>query len=172
MTTGRKGQNIITDIIIIPATLLLFIMMLFFAHYVYIELRDSTDIFTGQNTTDSNEIMANFNTTFDMFPWIFGFFIVGIIIALGLTAYFLESNMTFVIVGILVILIALLISVPFRNAYEDVRGGVGFETTNDQFVVANKVMDNMPMVVLFAGIIFLFIMFARRQSGRGGGGQY
>lgn len=161
---NKKGQNVIMDFLLIPIMLIFIIFIMFFSHYAWTQIRDGTDLFTG--TKDQNETLAAINTTTDMFQYIFVMVIAAIIVALGVTGYFLDSNVAYGIIGVIMILIVIIIAVPFRNAYEDFR--TIDESTEDSFAVANAFMDNLPMIVLFAGAIFIILLYGKNQ-GQGGG---
>lgn len=166
---GKKG-NILLDLLSAPVILIVVLFSLFTAFYTYHKLDDETTLFKSEADGGSRyqgEIGTWMDVFTGMFPYIFVMTLASVIVLLLLSSYFIENNIVFLVVGILILMITILISVPLSNGYEEFRQELEFSETNSNFLIPNAIMDNLPFVIFFIGGVFLIILFGKRTDGGG-----
>lgn len=179
MKMKNKRGNALLDMFLIPAILVITIVFFFLGYYVYNIISTETDLFddaSEDGSTAQGEIGDSASIVFNMLPYIFIMILVSIIVGLALTAYLVDSSVVFLVVGIILLMITIVISVPISNFYEEFRAESDFSDVNDAFSVANSIMSHLPYYVLFIGGAFLIILFGKKSyapsSGFEGGGFY
>ena len=94
----------------------------------------------------------------------------GLLLGLFVTSFFIETHPIFVPIFGLLLVVAIMISVPLSNAYEALRGDAILTTAAGQQSIIGFVMINLPFVTLIIGLLVLIITFAKPgREGVGGG---
>lgn len=175
----NKRGNALLDMFLIPVILIITIVFFFLSYYIYDIISTETDLFDDASEDGSvtqGEIGDSASTVFNMLPYIFIMILISIIVGLALTSYLIDSSVVFLIVGIILLMITVVISVPISNFYEEFRIESAFSNVNDAFSVANSIMSHLPYYVLFIGGSFLIILFGKKSyapsSGFEGGGSF
>jgi len=170
---GRKGQGILLDFVLIPVMLAIIIFTFFVGYYVYDKFKSETTLFAGEGEEGGSamqgEIRNSIDVTTGMFPYLFIMILASMIVLFVLSAYFIDSSVVFFVVGVIILIITLVISVPFSNFYKEFREDADFSSTNNAFVLPNVVMDNLPYFVFFIGGTFLLVLYGKKGEGGGGG---
>jgi len=175
MFKGRKGQGILLDFILIPIMLTIIVFTFFLGYYVYDVFKTETTLFNSEDAGGSaaqGEIRNSIDVTTGMFPYLFIMILASMIVLFVVSAYYIDNSVVFLVVGIIILIITLIISVPFSNFYEEFRADGQFASTNSAFLIPNLVMDNLPYFVFFIGGTFLIILYGKKGEGGGGGGGY
>jgi len=168
---GKKG-NVLVDLLLVPVMLFIIVVSLFLGYYFYDIVRTETDLFKGEAEGGSQmrqEVGIAGDTVTSMFPYIFIMVVASLLIALILSAYFVESSVVFMVVGLIFLMITIVVSVPISNFYEEFVGSGDFENTNDQFSIPNNILANMPYYVFIIGAVFIFVLFGKKSSGESEG---
>lgn len=172
---NKKGQGILLDFVLIPVMLAVIVFTFFVGYYVYDTFKEETTLFNGEGqeggSASQGEIRTAIDVTTGMFPYLFIMILASMIVLFVLSAYFIDSSVVFFVVGVIILIITLVISVPFSNFYQEFRADGTFENTNDAFFIPNVVMDNLPYFVFFIGGTFLLVLYGKK-SGGGGGSSY
>ena len=158
---GKQG-NIIYTFVVVPFLILVFALTLILGVYLYDTIRDETDIFDHNN--DSLEIKAAMNTFTDMFSYIFVMYIAAFFVVMALAGYYIDSAPVFLILGIIMLIVAVLISVPIANLYESVIEDGSLAPTASEYGIMNTLMANFPMVITFLGGLFLIVLYGKKTK--------
>lgn len=175
MVKGKKGQGILLDFVLIPVMLAVIIFTFFVGYYVYDQFKEETTLFNSEDeggSKDQGEIRNSIDVTTGMFPYLFIMILVSMIVLFSISAYYIDSSIVFLVVGVIILIITLIISVPFSNFYEEFRDSDEFSNTNSAFLIPNLIMDNLPYVVFFLGGVFLLILYGKKGEGGGSGYVY
>lgn len=130
-------------------------------------------------TPDVNRTMVNdlFQKGIDgikLFDTMFIIFLAGLSMAVLISAYYVDTNPAFFWVSIFFLLVLVILSAIFSNAYESFRTATGIATLSDgtpigdAFTKMNFVMSNMPLYILIMTLLGIIVFYAKR-SGSGGG---
>ncbi len=113
---------------------------------------------TFQATTNVAE-----NTLTTLWMILFG----GLVLGLFATAYFIPTHPIFVPVFGLLLIVAITISVPLSNAYEELSNQATLSTAAAQQGLVGFLLTNLPLMTLIIGLIVLVITFAKPDYGGG-----
>lgn len=101
------------------------------------------------------------NTSFSALYWIAVFLIFGMIIAVFIGSYLVTTKPIFFIPYIFIVIIAVVVSVPMSNAHETLMSDATLGSTLTNFVGANWIMSQLPIIISIIGIGGGIIMFSR-----------
>jgi hypothetical protein len=159
MNKKNKRGNIVINMIMIPALIFMMGLMMFVSYYVFDQIKDSV-IFTDNPTSLS--IRNSIQVTLDMYPFIFVMFVSSLIGALVLTSFVLRSDPAFLVVGIILLIFAILIAVPFENAWGELYNDPQFADIRDEFVIMDNVFNSLPLYTLLIGALAILALYAKR----------
>lgn len=160
-----------------------FIILLFSAVFIYIsnetkdqlhETMDNMNIGDGNRNASATidntfgEAVISFNALY----WISVFLIFGMIVAIFIGSYMVTTKPIFFVPYLFVVIIAVVISVPVANTYEDLQQDATLGSTFSNFVGSNYIMNYLPMIVAIVGIVGGIIMFSRMGKREETGGIY
>ncbi len=172
---NKKG-NVFADFILIPVMLVVIVVTMFLAYYAYDKLKTDSFLFNNvgeeYGSTAQGEIRNAMDVTTGMFQYIFVMIIASMLVLLILSAYFIDSSIVFMVIGIIIMIITIVVSVPFSNFYEEFSEEGEFETVHDNFSIINNIMNNLSYYVFFLGSVFILILYGKKSSGGGGYYQY
>ena len=168
---GKKGD--IASIIVFICLML--VIAISFLCYTYI-FHSTATIFAGTplgNYTEGKiavETMDNFGTHSlqNIFLWIFG----GMLLALMLSSFFVNTHPVFLVIYIMLLVINLFIAIFASNAYQMINVGELASTYASQ-TITKTIMENLVRITLVAEALSLILLFARMtvfNTGSGGGG--
>lgn len=167
---NKKG-NVFADFILIPVMLIIIVITFFLGYYVYDKLKTESFLFNNvgeeYGSADQGEIRNAMDVTTGMFQYIFIMIIASMLVLLVLSAYFIDSSIIFLVLGIIIMIITIVVSVPFSNFYEEFSNEGDFATVNNNFSIINNIMNNLPVYVFFLGSVFILVLFGKKESGGG-----
>lgn len=155
------------DIILIPVILIVMAFAVFFATFLYNQVKD-TELFPGNETTNphSTQVKASIQQTVDLFPYMFVMVLVSIFVTLLVSAYFIPSSPIFLIAGIIIIFVGVIVAVQMANAWETVYDDPSFADMKDDQEVLDIIMDMLPLITFVAGSLFLMVLYGKKgQTG-------
>ena len=152
-----------------------FVIVLFCGIFVFIanETEDQMEETIATNPhlagygTDQNASVVLKDTlgfavaSFDALFWIAGFLIFGMIIAIFIGSYMVTTKPIFFIPYLFIVIIAVIISVGISNAYETLYDTPTLTDTFANFVGANWILAQLPIVIAIVGMAGGIIMFSR-----------
>jgi len=157
-------------LIVVVTAITVFAISLFIFHYF------SNAVTDGLRTSDFNDSAGartslNFVETgtglLDTFMVIL---IFGGLVGIVIYSFLVPSHPVFVIPFIIMLLMAILISIPLSNAYEKLYEAPKFVDTAAAFSMTSHFMAYLPLYTLIAGAIGIVILFSKRESVGGGAG--
>lgn len=163
-----------TDIFIfmIVAVCIVFISGVFIYMGATVEdkLHESLDNRTSDSqyvnyTETIDENFGAINKAYASLYWISVFLIFGMIVAIFIGSYMVQTKPVFFVPYIFIMIIAIVVSAGLSNAYEDVTANATLSATFDGFLGANFLLLNLPVIVTIIGFAGGVIMFIRMQKG-------
>jgi len=106
--------------------------------------------------------------SFNSFVWISELLIIGMIIAMFIGSYLVNTRPVFFVPFMILMIVAIIISVGLSNGYEQMTA-TQLNVTASRFVGANWFMDNLPMVTTIVGFTGGIIMFTQMLKAQRGG---
>lgn len=101
------------------------------------------------------------NQTFLALRWIAVFLIAGMILSIFIGSYLVTTKPIFFIPYLFIVIIAIVVSVPMANTYEELMVDPTLSATFQGFTGANWIMLNLPIWITIIGIAGGIIMFSR-----------
>ena len=117
---------------------------------------------TDAINSSSNETIEAFQstkTTTSRLDYILFAFMIGSVLSLMITSYFINGEPIFVFIFFLVIIFAVILSAPLSNTWESITSEGIFGTTIDDFPITNHIMQQLPIYVAIISFIAVVIFF-------------
>ena len=90
------------------------------------------------------------------------------LLAIAITAFYIDTHPVFFVVAILVFGLLSLVWAVFGNAYQEVAGSQDLAGIADQFTNMSFIMQYFPFYMLVVGFIVAIVLYSKIQSaGRG-----
>jgi len=97
--------------------------------------------------------------------YIFFAIYMGLVLFLIFSSFMADRHPALIWIGILVMIIAVIVSVPLSNAYQVFMAHMG---SSSAFPITHYLMNNLPWLTALTGLICLGIMYAKIRMGGGG----
>ncbi len=109
--------------------------------------------------------MGKVESTYHALEWITVLLIIGMVLSIFIGSYLVTTRPVFFLPYIFIVIIAIVVSVPMSNTYEDIMGTEVLSDTFSLFGGANWIMLNLPIWVSIIGIAGGIIMYVRMGKG-------
>lgn len=165
---------------VIVLLVVIFVMFLFFAGWVY-----GFGLLSGELTTltskpgelsnassAARDTFGQINTALPALKWIALVIVIAMVMSIMLSNFLIKAHPAFLIVYILITIVGIVLAAYISNAYESILTASNPLTpTLQDFVAMNFIMLNLPVwaaIIGFIGAIFLFIgVVVDREQGGG-----
>ena len=173
----NKKANLLTDLFVWIATVFIFAVSLVIVYYgVNLgkdAIMDNIDTFSNNNVNASQ--IASYTIEYiepglEPLKWISYSVIIATIISFLVGNYLVRANPLWVIPYIFVIMLAVIISVPVSNAYEEIMQDSMLGSTFIQFTGQAYIFLHLPIWVLIIGVIGGILMFINILRDKSTGG--
>lgn len=172
---NRRGQGTYVgeswaDLILVPIFIVLIAAIMLLSAYVYHVIKEETTIFSEEGKTQVSaeaisDISGSMDTINSMYPFLFVMIIASMLTLMAVSAYLIESNIVFLVPGIIILSIAILITVPLANFYEEFTLEPEFATEVSEQSLIVTLMSKMPIIIFIIGATFLLIMYSKKGKG-------
>ena len=133
--------------------------------------QNNNEVGAGNYSVLAERTMGRYAESLKVLIWASWILIIGMCASILIGSYLTSVNPTYFFASILILIVSILISVPFSNAYYDLMQDANLSSTFSQFGVSNWLVLHLPMVSAIiggAGIIIMFISFMKaKESGAG-----
>lgn len=156
--------------------ILIFVILVVGAIMIYVSGETNTQIkeaivdteaigFDGQNSTEVVEnTIGETNRSYAALYWVSVLIIFGMIVSIFIGSYLVTTKPVFLIPYLFIAIIATLVSASISNAYEFLIETPQLAETFSNYIGANFIMLNLPLIVFLTGLIGAVIMFSRLGS--------
>lgn len=174
MLKNKKGA--FTDLFLFMGlaffVVIFMVMMTFTSNTIFKELNDNSDAIqrglgdSGNATEIIQGSVGKVVEAYGSLKWISVMLIFGFALSILLTSFLVRTNPVFFVPYILIVIIAVIVSVPLSNTYEQVYQHPELAETFAGFFGATWIFLHLPIWVLTIGIlagILMFINVVRNQ---------
>jgi F0F1-type ATP synthase assembly protein I len=123
------------------------------------------DMSFGDGTTNTSQVIVDSvgatNISLSALYWLSVFIMFGMILGIFIGSYLVTTKPVFFIPYLFIWIIAIIVSVPISNSYETISATDELASTYTNFVGANFLLGNLPIIVAVVGIVGAIIMFSR-----------
>lgn len=156
----RKSQ---TDVITYAVILFTFAVGTFIALIVFNEFYDAFPDATGE----VKQILDNQEYTFIVLDYSFLFLNVGLIIALFISGYKIQSSKIYLVLSIILMFVDVIVGVALSNAYQLM--GAQFISTNASLPVISFFINSIgfPLMMILSAVVFYVGFYTSPMEVRG-----
>lgn len=178
---NKKAGYFDIFLFIILSVAVVFIAVIFvkMGNEVSTKLHDKMDVLQhtirpGENSSINysriiTENLGETNVAYTVLQWVTVIIIIGMMLAILLGNFLVQTKPAFFVPYILIIIIAVILSVNVSNAYDEIMRTTDLASTFALFGPANWIILHLPIFVAVIGIAGGVIMFARMQHSREAG---
>ena len=152
----KKGQ--LSELYIIILLLITFSISTIFVLNFFLKFNEAT---SGVFVNESAAVMESTANTFTVLDNAYVFLIGGLVLALIVSAFFIQTNPIFFIVFLVGLLVTVIVSAPISNMFMNLTASE--QLSNATIVLPNTVLytSQLPLIVMIAGIIFIIVLYAK-----------
>lgn len=154
------------DILYLCVLLLVGSIVFFVGHRAYTEMNDHFQNVTmlssqGRAVLNNTATMIGSGHLLD-----YAFITIFIMLTIGilLLAYVNDFSPAYLVLFIVVLIITLIVSIQFSNAFYTIRTHSEFTTTAASYPMMQYIMENLPYVILVIGILFGLVIYSKFRS--------
>lgn len=122
-----------------------------------------------------HDTFGRYVSALESLKWITVMLLIGMALATILAAFFVRVHKIFLVLYVLFVIVAVIISVPLSNTYEDLTEQADLAPYFEGFVGQNFIFEYLPywvtIIGMFSGII-MFINMMKDSGFEGGGGGF
>lgn len=173
----NKKANLLTDSFVWIASVFIFAVSLVAVYYVVHVGKDAiiNNIDTFSNSNVNATEIASYTIEYiepglEPLKWISYSVIIATIISFLVGNYLVRANPLWIVPYIFVIMLAVIISVPVSNAYEEIMQDPMLGSTFIQFTGQAYIFLNLPIWVLIIGVMGGIVMFINILRDKSAGG--
>jgi len=161
MYLDKKGS--VVDLITISMIILIVAFIIITSVYIFDKIDEQiTSLLPSANVQN---VIDKTSGALGLFDIMFGFFQIGLVLFLVISAFYLDTNPAYFFIAIFFLIISIIISAQFSNMFAKFIGTSDINsTTAINFPVLTWIMDNQPLIVLVAGILFLIFLYAKSRG--------
>lgn len=170
---NKRGGYTDIFIFMIVAVVVVFISVLFIymSGQVKTKLHEKLDNLTEDDSAVNysktiDETIGVVETTYASLYWISIFLIFGMIIAIFIGSYMVQTKPVYFVPYIFICIIAIIVAVGLANAYDVVMQDATLSSTFAKFTGANFILLHLPIWVAVISITGGIIMFVSMQKGQ------
>lgn len=161
----RKGS--VLDLFFVILIAFVFSISVLIAWTVADEVQTGID--EAVNNTD---VASTWNTSYmdygksglDIFNNMFLFIIIGLGLAVGVTAFFIPTHPAFFIITLIVFIISLTVAGIFSNVYTELASTSAFVSIGNEYSLITQAMQNLPIILLVIGVILLVVLYGKMRT--------
>jgi len=164
---GKKAN--MGDLFVIMGTIFGTAIALFIIYYVSQQINPAVQ--EALSTTAANEsvttILAQETAAQKLFDNVFPIFVLGLILWVIISAFYIQSNPMFFFMGIILLVIAIFIAVILANVHAELRNSPAWPVEMEEYGTTSYMVNQLPLIVLVTGLIVAVILYPKRTTGGG-----
>ncbi len=154
-----------TGVIFLIVSIAIFAIFLLIVGYIVPQITAPLAEKIGISEEINNSLGATTAIAENTLPVLWLILFGGLMLGLFATSFFIESHPIFVPIFALLLIIAIIISIPLSNAYEELSENAVLSGAASQQGLIVFIMSNLPLVTFIVGILSLVIAFAKPGGG-------
>ena len=156
----KKAQ--IGDMIFVLVTITSIALTMLVALHVYDKIGSSFEE-SSLSTNESTQAYNDMGGAFNLFDKAYAFIVIGLIIAMLISSYFIPSHPIFIVINIFGFLILVFLGAVFSNLYVDFVNQPGFNATlfESTYGTTAFIVTKLPWIGAIITFLGTIIMFAK-----------
>ena len=163
MQISKKGQ--LTDLLLLPIIIFVTAVSLFFIYFVWQNIQGELSTNLQDDNPDAPAFLEKVSGGLSLFDNLFPLFLVGNIIFLVISAFFIRSYPFFFIIAIIFFVIAIFISIVIANVHQEiVVYNDEFQEYTSEWDTSSWIINRMPIIVVVVGVIVAIALFSKPST--------
>lgn len=159
----KNRRGFIGDIPLLIGVLFLVAVLIIVGYHFYTSFNDQYQA-SDADAQSKALLQTNKDRYVSLFDGIFGFVFALLMIALFISVTQIPSNPAFFFITVILIVVLIGGAAIFSNAYEDISTDTNINSTSSEFTFVPYLMGNLPIVVLFMGVIFMIGLYMKLRG--------
>jgi len=161
---NKKGDfpSLIIGIVII--LFVVGIVGVVFSH-VFLSILGTMKNETGFPNSTITTITKVESKTIPFLDYFFFFSFVAIFIGLIISSIYIEVHPALTVVFIILLVIAIVLAGIFANVFVSIGETDELSSTYNQFAMTKAIVNNLPLIILFTGIVVILVLYGKSRSG-------
>lgn len=162
----------VRDIVFIAVILFMFAIGFFVVYNItYTVTNSMMGISVINSSASAVKALQGSQKVADRMDYVIFGLLIGLILALIITGWFIGGNPIFMVIYFLVVIITVVFSTVLSNTWETTTQSSIFGNTVTHFPITNNIMSNLPVYMAVIGFLGIVVMFAKPYvTGAGGEG--
>ena len=164
-----------TDIFLFIILTFSFVLIFGIILYAIPQIKDKMHLEMDNITTEVPASVTNYtklidntigkvDNSYQSLYWIAIFLIIGMLFAIFIGSYNIQTKPVYFVHYIIMIIIAVVISAGISNSYNMVKNDSNLSSTFNKFIGANFILSYLPLWVLIIGLGGAIIMYSKMQK--------
>ena len=163
---NKRGFEAFSDMLLGIIFIFLLGIMIVTAVFFHKTIVEETDLYSYNQ--DTSEVKTYVDTTIGLYNYIFVMAIASIIVLMLLSAHYIETSAMFLVVGIIILGIIVMISAPLANSFNELTSDPVLSEKLTDHTLITTLMDDLPLIELITGGLFLIVLYAKKRRTEGG----
>jgi len=116
-------------------------------------------------TTVGNTTKAAALASLDVLNYGMVFLLVGMVISLMLSAFFIQTHPIFFIISLVMLIIVVVVAAPISNAFMNIATSDGLATEATSYDISTQIVGNFPLIAVVAGLLIIIALYAKPGGG-------
>jgi hypothetical protein len=163
---GDASSLIIGLIVII---FIVAILSLVFSRF-FLELTSTlkSDILISNSTNAVNTLNLVQEKTIPWLDYFFLFSFIAIIIGLIISAIYIDTHPSLMIIFIIILVVAIILGGILVNVYTEIGETEELASTYNQFTMTRAIFNNFPLIIFIVGLIVVMVLYGKGRNLGGG----
>lgn len=157
---NKRGN--LADILLFPAIIFAMGVTLFIIYFMWTRLQTPLNDAISPTWTGSTTYFSQVRGGLQTFDSVFPFYMMGSILFILISAFFIKSHPIFFFISIFLFIIAILLGAILANVHRDaIRTNPEFASVVDDFSTTSYLINRLPIITLVVGIVTAVILFSK-----------
>lgn len=162
-----KKKASILDITTLAIFLFIFALFIILGNKSIREINTEFQQTSALSNTSKSHISTLSTKYTNIWDNIFPMVMVFVAIAIAIGAYFLDLHPIFYLPSIFIIMITIMISGIFGNAYADIKDEAEIKSDTDLLDMINFIFNNYVIIILVLSFIVVIVLYAKNKGAEG-----
>jgi len=160
---NKKGAMLL-DLIMVLVIIFAFALVVLFMQTVFTQYKVALDENDHVESDVHERVLRETTTVLDRMDTIFAFMIVGSILALIVSAFYIRTHPVFFVVSVISLIIILMLAGIFSNIFTEISTAEGMTNATANYSIIPNIMDNLPLWMLMIGAMIIIALYAKIKN--------
>lgn len=153
------------DVVMIVVFITVFAISSLLAYKIMTDVGGNLDLFAN-NDVSRNATFKGLQAV-GSFDTILVFIVIGLTIAVAISAYFIQTHPVYFVASVLMIILFMVLIPVFSNVYEKVESNDAMADAAVEFDITSTFFDNLPTFFFVMCMVVVIALYAKYKGGGG-----